>query len=76
MVTYSALISACEKGQELRRAFDVCAEMRRQALEPNMVTYSASISACGQGQELRRAFDVCAKCDAELWRPTWSPTVL
>ena len=29
MVTYSALISACEKGQELRRAFDVCAELRR-----------------------------------------------
>ena len=38
MVTYNALISACGKGQELRRAVDVCAEMRRQALEPDMVT--------------------------------------
>ena len=51
MVTYNALISACGKGQELRRAVDVCAEMRRQALEPNMVTYSGLISACGKGQE-------------------------
>ena len=49
LVTDSAVISACEKGQELRRAFDVCAEMLRQALEPNMVTYSAVISACEKG---------------------------
>ena len=53
MVTYSAVVSACEQGQELRRAFDVCAEMRRQALEPDMVINSAVISACEKGQELR-----------------------
>ena len=58
MVTYSALISACGKGQELRRALNVCAEMWRQALEPDMVTYSALISACGEGQKLHGAFDV------------------
>ena len=57
-VTHSALISACGAGQELRRAFDVCAEMRRRALETDMVTYSALISACGEGQELRGTFDV------------------
>ena len=45
MVTYSALISACGKGQELCRAFDVCVEMGCQALEPDTVTYSALISA-------------------------------
>ena len=60
MVNYNALISACGKGQELRRAFDVCAEMMRQALESDMVTYDALISACGKGRELRQAFDVCA----------------
>ena len=58
MVTYSALISACGKGQELPRAFDVCAELRRRALETDMVTYCALISACGEGQELRGTFDV------------------
>ena len=61
MSSYSVLISACETGQELCRAFDVCAEMRRQALEPNMVTYSALINAWEQGPELCWAFDVCAR---------------
>ena len=75
MVTYSALISACDKEQELRRVFDVCAVMMRQALEPDMVNYNALISACGKGRELRRAFDVCARCGAKLWSPAWSPTV-
>ena len=32
----SALTSACSWGQELRRAFDVCEAMPRQALKPNM----------------------------------------
>ena len=45
----------------MRQAFDVYAEMLRQALEPNMASYNALISACGKGQELRRAVDVCAE---------------
>ena len=36
MVSYNAVISDCEKGEELRRAFDVCEAMLRQALKPNM----------------------------------------
>ena len=46
MVSYSALIIACEMGEELRRSFDVCVAMLRQALQPNMVSCSALISAC------------------------------
>ena len=49
LVTYSAVINACEQGQELRWAFDVCAEMLRQALEPILVTSSDVISACEKG---------------------------
>ena len=60
MVTYNALISACEKGQEPRRAFDVGAGMLRPALLPSMVSYNALISACVKGRETRRAFDVGA----------------
>ena len=56
--SYSALISACEKGQELRRAFDVCAAMLRQGMKPNMVSYSALTSACEKGKEMRRGFEV------------------
>ena len=49
MVTYNVLISACGKGRELRRAFDVCADMLRQARKPNLVSFKASISACEKG---------------------------
>ena len=58
MVSYSALISACEKGKELRRAFDVFARMLRQALKPNMVSYNALISACEKGQQTEIALKV------------------
>ena len=49
LVSYSALISACEKGQEMRRAFDVCAAMLRQAMKPSTVSFNALISACEKG---------------------------
>ena len=39
MVSYNALISACEKGEELRRAFDVYAAMLRPALLPSLISY-------------------------------------
>ena len=48
MVLYSALISACDKVNELRWALDVCADMLRQAMDPNMFSYSAITSACEQ----------------------------
>ena len=44
-VSYRVSIGASEKGQQLRRAVDVGAEMPRQAPEPNMVSYNAVISA-------------------------------
>ena len=37
IVSYNALISACEKGKEIHEAFDACAVMLRQAMKPNMV---------------------------------------
>ena len=41
MVSYNAVISVCEKGEELRRAFNVGEAMLRQALKPNMVSFNA-----------------------------------
>ena len=49
MVTYNALISACGKGRELRRALDVCADMMHHALKPNLVSVKAVASACEKG---------------------------
>ena len=50
MVSYGAVIGACEKGKEPRRAFDVRADMLRPDLLPSMVRYSGVISACEKGQ--------------------------
>ena len=64
LVSYNALISACEKGQELRKAFAVCVAMLRQALMANMVSYNAVISACEKGKELRRVLTFVRRyCD-------------
>ena len=53
----------------MRRAFDVCVAMLRQALEPDMVSYSALISACEKGDELRWAFDVCVAMLRQALQP-------
>ena len=65
MVSYNAVISACEKGEELLQAFDVCAVMMRQALAPDVVSYSALTSACETGKAMlgqsKSAWRRCAK---------------
>ena len=48
VITYSTLISACEKGNELERALEIFATMRQEGVVPNVVTYSALISACAK----------------------------
>ena len=37
VITYSALISAAEKGQQWKLALEVLDEMKRNGLEPNVV---------------------------------------
>ena len=44
-VTYSALISACEKGKQPERALELFEAMQRQGLVPDVITYNALISA-------------------------------
>ena len=46
VITYSALISACEKGKQSGRGMEVFEAMQRQGVVPNVITYSALISAC------------------------------
>ena len=49
VITRNAVISACEKGQQLERAFQVFQAAQRQSMVPNIITYSASVSACEKG---------------------------
>ena len=48
-ITYSALISACEKGKQPELALQVFEATQQQGVEPHVFTYSILISACEKG---------------------------
>ena len=50
VITYSSLISACEKAGRWELALDLFSEMHREGCKPNVVTYNSLIAACAQGQ--------------------------
>ena len=50
IITYSALISACEKGKQPERALEIFDKMQQQGIVPNIITYNALISACEKGK--------------------------
>ena len=49
VITFSSLISACEKAGQWQTALRVFGDMRLDNCEPNNVTYNSLIAACGQG---------------------------
>jgi pentatricopeptide repeat protein len=51
VITYSALISACEKGKQPERALELFEAMQRQGVVPDVITYSALVSACEGSQQ-------------------------
>ena len=55
MISYSAAISACEKGQQWEDALSLLPKMRRARLEPDVTSYSMAISACEKGQPWEEA---------------------
>ena len=54
VITYSALISACEKGKQPLRAPEA---VQRQGMVPNVITYSALIGACEKSNRPERALE-------------------
>ena len=61
VITYSAAISACEKGRRPDAALDLLAEMKARGLAPNVITYNAAISACEKGGRTDIALDLLAE---------------
>lgn len=57
VVTFSALISACEKGQQWKLALQVLEEMKA-TFGPNVIAYSAAISALSKGQQWEKAWEL------------------
>ena len=48
MISNSAAISACEKGQQWEQALRLLREMRRSQMAPELISYNAAISAGGE----------------------------
>lgn len=48
MITYSALISACEKAGQWQAALDLFERMQAEGCPPNVITFNSIITACGQ----------------------------
>eukprot|EP00634_Sargassococcus_sp_CCMP2135_P012608 CAMPEP_0198658416 /NCGR_PEP_ID=MMETSP1467-20131203/25030_1 /TAXON_ID=1462469 /ORGANISM="unid. sp., Strain CCMP2135" /LENGTH=61 /DNA_ID=CAMNT_0044394677 /DNA_START=1 /DNA_END=182 /DNA_ORIENTATION=+ len=56
------MISACEKGGQWQKAFELFDELQQRGLEPSEVVYGAVISACAKkGGQLDRAFELFAE---------------
>ena len=53
VITYSSLISACEKAGRWQLALELLEEMHRDGCKPNVVTFNSLIAACGQGMRPR-----------------------
>ena len=62
MITYNAITSTREKGQQLVRALELLTDIHVRGLEPNVIAYNVTISACGKGQQPERAFALLAEC--------------
>lgn len=56
-ITYSALISVCEKAGQWQKAMEVFGWMAMKGVRPNVVTYSALISACEKGGQSELAVE-------------------
>jgi pentatricopeptide repeat domain-containing protein 1 len=54
VITYSALINACEKAGQWELALQLFERMQQEGIAPNTVTYNSLITACTQGAVLGR----------------------
>ena len=51
VITYSATISVCEKGQQWITVVALLREMQQWKMHPDVITYSATTSACKKGRQ-------------------------
>jgi pentatricopeptide repeat protein len=49
VITYSSLMSACEKAGQWETALQIFGEMQKDGCVPNTVTYNSLVTACAQG---------------------------
>jgi len=62
VITYSALISACDKGKQPERALEFMDAMQLQGVVINLITYNSLISSCEKGKQPERALKSWTQC--------------
>ena len=67
VITYSAAISACEKGVQWQRALGLLEMMLRAELVPDTFSYGAVFTACEKGMQCRRTSLHAGRCDSGVW---------
>merc|ERR1711933_500087 len=58
VITFSAAISACEKGAQWPRVLSLFLGMQKARIQPDVITYNAAISACEKGAQWPRALSL------------------
>ncbi|CAK0825239.1 unnamed protein product [Prorocentrum cordatum] len=76
VISYSAGISACEKGEQWQRALALLSEMREMKLEPNIISYNAGISACEKREQWQDALALLSEMREVKLEPDSSATAL
>ena len=69
VVSYSAAISACEKGTMPEMALDLLKEMEHKGLEPDVITYTVAISACEKGKMPEKVLDLLKEMEQRGLEP-------
>ena len=58
VMTYSALISACEDDKRLEQALGLFDALEQQSVVPNVITYSALITVCKKSKQFEWALEL------------------
>jgi pentatricopeptide repeat domain-containing protein 1 len=58
VITFSATISACEKGGQWKKALELFHSMKGHGVKPSVITFSAAISACEKGGKWEKALEL------------------
>ena len=66
VITYSSLISACEKAGQWELALELFNEMHNEGCFPNTVTFNSLITACAQGLTVPLSLRVPCRAKADL----------
>eukprot|EP00434_Breviolum_minutum_P017872 symbB.v1.2.015768.t1/scaffold1181.1/size133410/4 len=64
VISYSALISACEKGSQWPTALELFRSMKFSTLAPNKYSFSAAIISCQKGEQWQHALHLFSNMSA------------